>query len=234
MKNGDLYHNQRYRVLKKLGWGHFSTVWFALDTVTSSFVALKIVKSDKRYADAAFDEIELLERASGKKGARNHRPACPSTCNPAQGGQRVVKLLNHFTIKGPHGERNACLGLFFVDICMVFEVLGHNLLKLIKEYDYKGIPIATVKKIAVDVLNGLDYLHSVCGIIHTDLKPENVLLCLDGESIDALATSSGLSKSEYKRKTEHPFPATCSGLLNDVRLVFSLTPGLNKTLMRFL
>ena len=27
---GDLFRG-RYRVLKKLGWGHFSTVWFALD-----------------------------------------------------------------------------------------------------------------------------------------------------------------------------------------------------------
>ena len=27
---GDLYHNQ-YKVVRKLGWGHFSTVWLAWD-----------------------------------------------------------------------------------------------------------------------------------------------------------------------------------------------------------
>lgn len=30
---GDRYDNGRYIVLRKLGWGHFSTVWLALDTM---------------------------------------------------------------------------------------------------------------------------------------------------------------------------------------------------------
>jgi serine/threonine-protein kinase SRPK3 len=33
-----------------------------------------------------------------------------------------------------------------------------------------------VKQITKQVLLGLDYLHRECGIIHTDLKPENVLI----------------------------------------------------------
>ena len=47
---------------------------------------------------------------------------------------------------------------------------------LIKSYNYRGLPIAIVKKIAREVLLGLDYLHTECDIIHTDLKPENVLI----------------------------------------------------------
>lgn len=70
---------------------------------------------------------------------------------------------------------------------MVFEVLGQNLLCLIKEYNHGGIPLPTVKAISKEVLEGLDYLHSKCGIIHTDLKPENVLLCLEPEDINLLA-----------------------------------------------
>merc|ERR1712187_678342 len=41
---------------------------------------------------------------------------------------------------------------------------------------YRGLPMAIVKKIAREVLLGLDYLHRECSIIHTDLKPENVLI----------------------------------------------------------
>lgn len=29
---GDRFDNSRYIVVRKLGWGHFSTVWLALDT----------------------------------------------------------------------------------------------------------------------------------------------------------------------------------------------------------
>jgi len=65
---------------------------------------------------------------------------------------------------------------FLVDVCMVFEMLGDNLLTLIKRYNYKGIPLPFLKKITRQMLEGMEFLHDKCKIIHTDLKPENVLL----------------------------------------------------------
>ena len=85
---------------------------------------------------------------------------------------RVVQLYNHFKIQGPHGYH----------ICMVFEVLGPNLLKLMQHYSLQGIPLLVVKKLTKQILQGLYYLHENCGIIHTDLKPENILLCLGDEA----------------------------------------------------
>lgn len=52
-------------------------------------------------------------------------------------------------------------------VCMVFEVLGENLLGLIKRHQNKGVPMPLVKQIAKQVLLGLDYMHRCCGVIHT-------------------------------------------------------------------
>lgn len=66
-------------------------------------------------------------------------------------------------------------------------MLGCNLLKLIIKSNYYGIPINNVKRIMRQVLEGLDYLHTKCKIIHTDIKPENILLTVSEATIRKLA-----------------------------------------------
>lgn len=39
----------------------------------------------------------------------------------------------------------------------------------------------------LQVLEALDYLHTKCQIIHTDIKPENILVCVDEAYIRKLA-----------------------------------------------
>ncbi|CAG8612229.1 1796_t:CDS:2 [Paraglomus brasilianum] len=152
----DTFNEGRYVVVRKLGWGHFSTVWLAKDTRLNRHVALKIVKSAQHYTETALDEIKLLQKIV-------------NTNHEAPGRRYVVELLDHFKHRGPNGTH----------VCMVFEVLGENLLSLIKRYEHQGIPHHLVKQIAEQVLLGLDYMHRECGVIHTDLKPENVLVCVD-------------------------------------------------------
>ena len=43
----------------------------------------------------------------------------------------------------------------------------------------RGVPLPLVRQIAKQVLMGLEYLHDRCGVVHTDLKPENVLVAID-------------------------------------------------------
>ena len=66
---------------------------------------------------------------------------------------------------------------------MVFEIMGVNLLEIIKRYDYKGVPMHLCRRMTKQILIGLDYIHRICDIIHTDLKPENILLCLSQKEI---------------------------------------------------
>ena len=57
-------YQERYIVLRKVGWGHFSTVWLGWDLTTQTFVALKVVKSARHYTETAIDEIKLLKSVS--------------------------------------------------------------------------------------------------------------------------------------------------------------------------
>ncbi|KAF5288266.1 hypothetical protein FQA39_LY04034 [Lamprigera yunnana] len=166
VKIGDLFLS-RYHVTRKLGWGHFSTVWLCWDLDDKRFVALKVVKSAQHFTETALDEIKIL------RSVRDSDPSDPKR-------NKTVQLLNDFKISGING----------VHVCMVFEVLGHNLLKLIIKSNYRGIPLQNVRTIMRQVLEGLDYLHSKCRIIHTDIKPENVLICVSEDYIRKLASEA--------------------------------------------
>ncbi|KAJ7557241.1 hypothetical protein O6H91_05G118300 [Diphasiastrum complanatum] len=119
--------------------------------ILQRFVALKVQKSAQHYTQAAVDEIKILKEVAE---------------GDPDDSKGVVKLLDQFKHSGPNGQH----------MCMVFEFLGDNLLSLIKQYDYRGMPLHMVQQLASNILVGLDYLHRQLSIIHTDLKPENVLL----------------------------------------------------------
>ncbi|XP_023691704.2 SRSF protein kinase 1-like isoform X1 [Paramormyrops kingsleyae] len=176
VKIGDLF-NGRYHVIRKLGWGHFSTVWLAWDIQGKRFVAMKVVKSAEHYTETALDEIKLL------RSVRNTDPTDPNK-------EMVVQLLDDFKISGVNGTH----------VCMVFEVLGHHLLKWIIKSNYRGLPLPCVKSIIRQVLQGLDYLHSKCKIIHTDIKPENILLSVDELYVRKLAAEA----TEWQRNGAPP------------------------------
>ncbi len=116
----------------------------------------------------------------------------------------VVRFLDRFYHQGPNG----------LHMCMVFELLGCNLLSVVKHYNFQYIPIPVVKSMVLQIFIALDFLHRQCSIIHTDLKPENILLDRSpsipplrtqpprlGTSRTTVAPGGGGSKSAFKQQT---------------------------------
>uniref|UniRef100_A0A7S2RKS9 non-specific serine/threonine protein kinase n=1 Tax=Rhizochromulina marina TaxID=1034831 RepID=A0A7S2RKS9_9STRA len=230
---GDVFVD-RYRVRKKLGWGHFSTVWMVDDLQhppqyrrpfqegpaleRPKLLALKVQKSAEHYMEAAMDEIDLLTCI--KDRSEEERPDFDS---------HVVRLEASFEHEGPNGRH----------ICMVFEMLGANLLSLIKRYDYQGIPIPTVRRITKQICKGLMFLHEKCRIIHTDLKPENILVSPATEDVlqvrekaveaafKARSVTKGLSPEEGQSLPLPP-PPIASGTSSTAPLSASspVSPGM--------
>lgn len=134
--------DSRYLILRKLGWGHFSTVWLAFSLSDKKLYALKILKSHKKYLDSAFDEEAICKiiadnyaNSTWAKSVRGYlgKPTLQVTREHTHCLQMYDWFFHHST-NGKH----------FV---MAFEVLGKNLLTLVKKYDYHGIPIPIVREI---------------------------------------------------------------------------------------
>lgn len=176
--------NGRFKIIRKLGWGMYSTVWMGEDIDTSKrnsksktpnrnrLVALKIQKSSQDYYQAARNEIKLLHTIRAEEDKRND----PSF---------IVRLHDAFEVPGPNG----------IHPCMVFEPLGESLFGVMQKYNC--ISLTAARKITAQLLCGLRFLHS-CHILHTDLKPENVLVVRRPHSNSELA-GFGLRSSEYRQ-----------------------------------
>ncbi|XP_061418950.1 dual specificity tyrosine-phosphorylation-regulated kinase 2-like isoform X1 [Lethenteron reissneri] len=142
----------RYEVLRVIGKGSFGQVVKAYDHRTHQYVALKMVRNEKRFHRQAAEEIRILEHLK-KQDKEN-------TMN-------VIHMLESFNFRN--------------HICMTFELLSMNLYELIKKNKFQGFSLQVVRKFAHSILLCLNALHKN-RIIHCDLKPENILLRQQGRS----------------------------------------------------
>ncbi|KAH8396379.1 hypothetical protein KR222_009533 [Zaprionus bogoriensis] len=172
---------ERYYALDKLGWGHYSTVWLCYDAREERYCAVKIIRSSIVFTHAAQQEVQLLHHLA------------KFASHPLR--ERVVSMRNDFQLNGSNG----------LHPCIVFDCLGENMLTLIQRSGYQGLPLHNVKQIAAQVLQGLQLLHEQARLIHTDLKPENVLLVSDDLTFRMranAATRKYLRERELERERE--------------------------------
>lgn len=94
--------------------------------------------------------------------------------NNSQRESRLIKLMDSFTYTdgGKH-------------TCFIYELMGGTLLDIFKAYEDDNIPMNLCKKIIKELFLSLAELHSL-NIIHTDLKPENIMIKKKNENIDKI------------------------------------------------
>jgi dual-specificity kinase len=59
---------------------------------------------------------------------------------------------------------------------MVFELLAQSLFDYLKDNSFSPFPLKHIKSFAFQLLTSVKFLHSI-KLIHTDLKPENIMIC---------------------------------------------------------
>lgn len=139
--------NNKYLFIYKLGSGSFATVWLAYELRSRHYYAIKVQFPDD--TDEGLDEVELLQEITKKKSPY------------------LNIIVEHFLFNTDDSPR----------LCMVFELMAGSLYDVMKTGTYaNGLPCDTVMAITRQVCTGLDALNKVHKMIHTDVKPENVLI----------------------------------------------------------
>ncbi|KAI9834760.1 MAG: hypothetical protein M1819_002846 [Sarea resinae] len=116
-------------------------------------VALKILTADSYGGPKETFELDILYHL---------KTTDPS--NP--GAQHILGLLDTFHHSGPYGDH----------VCLVFKAMGPDLVKYRQLFPRSRIPVHLIKQITRQLLLALAYLHESCGITHTDIKPQNILV----------------------------------------------------------
>ena len=191
---GHILHN-RYKIVREIDSGRFCTVWEAVDPEGRQY-AIKIFKRGETYREYFSNELLMLGHVgTGTQHIVHHVDAFVHlyNANPPTTQCSATSLV-------VCGGQPDCNRYFYP--CIVFELLGEHVLELLRNingdaddedgaeggangddientnetYRAIGLNVASAKNIIRSTLSALAYLHQR-GLIHTDIKPENILLC---------------------------------------------------------
>jgi serine/threonine protein kinase len=199
-KNGKhLYYHvikNKYMLLKKIGFGSFSSVWFVLDWQTTKFYAMKIY-NDSDYEEG-INEIKILKTI--KK----------TNC------KYLMNMHDYFIYETNFNNEK------YRHPCIVLELMVGSLYELGKyEFKKNGIPINIIEKIIPQLIEGINVLHNNLKIIHGDLKPENILIkgyCVEIETFISYILKLDLKKIYNNFKSLTKVCEYIGNLLYDVSI----------------
>ncbi|CAN1785268.1 Serine/threonine-protein kinase AFC3 [Linum perenne] len=149
----------RYKILSKMGEGTFGRVLECWDRKTREFVAIKVIRSIRKYRDAAMIEIDVLHRL-----ARNDKSCsrCVQIQNWFDYRDHICITKNDRPTNIPHDELWVLIILLEVMSCLPWTLFMSLWTKQIPSF------LDAISLVLPD-------MHDL-QMIHTDLKPENVLL----------------------------------------------------------
>ncbi len=136
---GDTLDGGRYRIVHKLGFGGFATVWLGRDQHLNRYVALKIIMAEFSNDCSDLKMLQHLEQSSSQHPGRRH----------------VASLVDHFWIEGPNGSH----------VCLVSQVAGPPVSQLSQAQPQGKLIGDVAQKLALQATQGLAFLHSI-GVGH--------------------------------------------------------------------
>lgn len=154
LKTGELLQQKRYRIVKRLGEGGMGAVYRAWDTRLNIPVALKEMTPQPDLNTDQLDQLRQQFQQEATILARLNHP-------------NLVRVTDFFEEK-----RKGYLIMDYVE--------GEGLDECIQREG--AIPEAKVLTWAEELLDAIAYCHSQ-GILHRDIKPQNVILRPDGHAV---------------------------------------------------
>jgi len=143
---------KHYVVGETIGKGSYAIVKEGVDTRTYQRVAIKI-----------FNQKKLKKITGGKDSVLKEITLLTHLKH-----QNIVRLIDHFS-----NEEKRYITL---------EYLGGGSLQDLIERETKAgssLPLRQIRELLRDLIRGLEYLHGQ-NVIHKDIKPDNLLLTIDG------------------------------------------------------